>query len=480
MSPIDPHDPRLTAYALDELPAEERAAFEPLLRDDPAARAAVDEIRRTAAALESAFAAEPLPARSVALPALHPRHWLVQLVVDSWTLWVPAGVVAAFALFFWRVYLPQHPQRAGLAVVATGPRPGGVPGIPVAIDDTGAADGAGDLSRFGGHLPRPAAPTGIESASTTLKPSHFLTARQNPTSQFPVNVGDGAYGAVRRSVEAGLRPATGLVRIEELVNHFAFRYPQPAAGQAVGVSTEMHAAPWAADHLLVRIGLQGRDAAQPATTGVLPDRPTVAARDVLTASAAAEIRAIAARDVKVQVDFNPERVLAYRLLGYENRLLKRSDAELAAADQNLGAGRSVTALYEIIPLPLPPAPAATAAKPAPPPLADPADPMEWLTVKLRYADPAVQQARTLVIPLHASDTAALPPASADFQFAAAVAGFGLILQDNPNKEKVSWELVEALAREGLVDDPSGQREEFVSLVRKARALGPAEAVPAAQ
>lgn len=486
MPQIDQNDPRLTAYALDEMSAADRAAFEQLLRDDPAARAAVDEIRRTADALAAALASEPLPERSVVLATPRP-HWLRRLVSESWTLWLPVGAVACFAVFFWRVYLPDHQRRPAGTTNASAP--GRPAGIPVEFADAGSADGVGAASAE--VHPRPGPPTGLTSSATTLKPAHFLTARQNPTSQFAVNVGTAGYDVVRRSVESGELPPTGLVRIEEMVNYFSYRYPRPPATDPLAVSTEMHAAPWATGHLLVRIGLQGREAPAVASAKAAPvpapastesptaGRTTHAARELLTAVAADEIRAIAARDVKVQVDFNPDRVLAYRLIGYENRLVKRDDAELATPDNNLAAGRSVTALYEIIPLPLPAPPrTAVAAKPVPPPTPDPADTAAWLTVKLRYAEPAAPQGRTVIVPLHANAPADLPPPSADFKFAAAVAGFGLMLQNNPNKGTVSWDMIEELALPGLADDSGGRRHDFVSLVKKARALDSAPTPPA--
>ncbi len=486
MPKIDQNDPRLTAYALDEMSPAERAAFEPLLRDDPAARALVDDLGRIADLLADALAAEPLPARTVVLPAARRPHWLRRLVADSWTLWVPLGAVACFALFFWRVYLPGlDTQQPAAPVVATGPS-----GVPPGYTAVEVATTTGEGSAVGGDTaaprsPLPSAPTGLTAASTIVKTGHFLTARENPSSQFAVNVGTAAYADVRRSLEAGERPPTTLVRIEELVNAFPYRYPRPAGADALALATEMHSAPWAKDHLLVRIALQGRDTPAPATTaataptGATPpapagDRPSHAARELLAADAAAAIRSLAARDVKVQVDFNPEKVLAYRLIGYENRLIKSGDAE-PSSDNNLAAGRAITALYEVIPLPPPAAaPRTVAAQPVPPPTPDPSDTAAWLTVKLRYADPATARSRSVIVPLHAAVAADTPPASPDFQFAAAVAGFGLILQNNPNRGTASWDMVEELAQAGLADDTTGRRKEFVSLVKKARVVAPAE------
>ncbi len=482
MSKIDQNDPRLTAYALDAMPAAERAEFETLLRDDPAARVLVEDIRRTASALSSALASEPLPERSVVAPHTYTRpHWLRRLFTESWTIWVPLGAAAAFALFFWRVYIPEYRRQQDLAHNSTGTASARPSGIPIAMAD--APDGTAETSTATPASPSPSAPTGLESASTTLKTGYFLTARQNPSSRFAVNVDTAAYADVRRSLEAGERPSTGLVRIEELVNSFRYNYPQPTGDAALALSTEMHPAPWSDGHLLVRIGLQGRETAP----SLAAARSQDAAREHLTASAAAEIRAIAARDVKVQVDFNPERVLAYRLIGYENRLLK-GDAAESAVDNDLAAGRSVTALYEIIPLPAARPHTTVAAKPVPPPTPDPSDTAAWLTVKLRYTEPEAAKNRSVIVPLHANIAADTAPATPDFKFAAAVAGFGLILQDNPNRGTASWDMVEALANAGIATGDTvttNQRRDFLSLVQKARQIDssatPAPApAPAAQ
>jgi hypothetical protein len=471
MSQIDQNDPRLTAYALDEMSAAERAEFERLLRDDPAARAAVEEIRRTAAALAAALAAEPLPERSVEIHPTRP-HWLRRLVTESWTIWVPVAAAACFAVFFWRVYLPEYRRQQDLAHNNAGTVPSRSSGIPIEIAANGSPDAAAEAGTATPSSPLPSAPTGLESASTTLKTGYFLTARQNPSSRFAVNVDTAAYADVRRSLEAGERPSTGLVRIEELVNSFRYNYPQPTGDAALALSTEMHPAPWSDGHLLVRIGLQGREAA----SALAAARSQDAAREHLTASAAAEIRAIAARDVKVQVDFNPERVLAYRLIGYENRLIK-GDAAESAVDNDLAAGRSVTALYEIIPSPAAKPHATVAAKPVSPPTPDPSDTAAWLTVKLRYTEPGAAKNRSVIVPLHANIAAETAPATPDFKFAAAVAGFGLILQDNPNKGTASWDMIEALANAGIATGDTvttSQRRDFISLVQKARQVDSSE------
>jgi hypothetical protein len=487
MSMIDPNDQRLTAYALDEMSATERAEFETLLRDDPAARATIEDIRRTMAALGEALAQEPLPARAVELPVAR-SHWVRHLFAEQWTFWVPLGAAAGFALFFWSVYLPgynrrldaQHraDQRAHQQQIAI------VTQFPQLVASTPPPAPAVATAE---HVPAPAPTPGFNTAdANTIQPNYFLTALQNPLSTFALQVDSAAYGDVRRFLQAGERPPTGLVRIEELVNAFHYRYPQPAGPEPIAVSAELRPAPWAADHKLVRIALQGREptaASATATGGTTvaeatpPRHPNpvaqAEARRFLTDQAGAAIQTIA-HDVKVQVEFNPAKVLAYRLIGYENRLLKGDDFARPADGGTIGAGHAVTALYEIIPA------GAKADLPAPPELkyqhptaTTAAATNEWLTVKLRYKTPGNDTAKAAIVPLHSGRYDDEKAADPDFQFAAAVAGFGMLLQDNPFKGGMSWDMVEKLAESGVGSDEDGYRKEFVSLVKKARALDPA-------
>jgi hypothetical protein len=253
-----------------------------------------------------------------------------------------------------------------------------------------------------------------------------------------------------------------MVRIEELLNHFTFRYGNATSENPVVAATEVHPAPWDKDHLLVRFGLQGGDVT-PAESIHNTDSTHTEARAMLQQLAANDF---AARQLSVQVDLNPAKVMAYRLLGYDGRLFSREGVDSA----DLPAGRSVTALLEIVP---------RAARPQAevPPAALPdrkQDPAAWLTVTLRYQQAQGGPPRTVVVPLHALEETEAPPtvASPDFKFAASVAGFGLILQQNPNKGAADWDMVEKLAKAGLADDPDGRRGEFVSLVSKARAAAP--------
>jgi Ca-activated chloride channel family protein len=169
--------------------------------------------------------------------------------------------------------------------------------------------------------------------------------------------------------------------------------------------------------------------------------------------------------VKIQVEFNPARVAGYRLIGYENRLLRAEDFSDDTKDAgDMGAGHTVTALYEVVPLgadtdvtirgldslryrtPGAQLPSARS--------------NELGFVKLRYKDP---QAETSQLIEHVV-LDAVQPASVDLRFAAAVAGFAMLLRDS--EYCGSWTLADVLAaaRSSLGDDPHGYRAEFVRLV----------------
>jgi Ca-activated chloride channel family protein len=173
-----------------------------------------------------------------------------------------------------------------------------------------------------------------------------------------------------------------------------------------------------------------------------------------------------AKDVKIQVEFNPLKVKAYRLVGYENRILAKEDFNNDAKDAGeLGAGHSVTALYEIIPAgskqPVNEADELkyqqTGVKKGP--AAD-----EVMTVKLRYKKPRSETSTFMVVPVKDASVA-LASSSDNFRFSAAVAGFGMLLRESPFKNELSAGDVISLARASQGKDDEGYRAEFVSLVR---------------
>jgi Ca-activated chloride channel family protein len=180
-----------------------------------------------------------------------------------------------------------------------------------------------------------------------------------------------------------------------------------------------------------------------------------------------------AKDVKLQVEFNPAQVRAYRLIGYENRLLAKEDFDDDTKDGGeMGAGHSVTALYEVIPVG-----ARTDVAIAEDSLryqqtaltetASHGD--ELMLVKLRYKEPEGARSRLLVHPV-AADVRGSP--SDDLRFAAAVSAFGMLLRDSEFKGSANWRQVLELARAGRGADRSGYRGEFLRLAELAAQLGP--------
>ena len=192
------------------------------------------------------------------------------------------------------------------------------------------------------------------------------------------------------------------------------------------------------------------------------------ARKVLVREAGATLVTIA-KDVKIQVEFNPARVQAYRLLGYENRMLAKEDFADDKKDAGeMGAGHTVTALYEVVPVGAAPVVVAndsltyqevtlrtTASRTS-----------ELMTVKLRYKDPNGTRSRLLSTPVLDRGERGSP----DLQFASAVAAFAMVLRNSEYKGQASYDLVLRLAREARGQDPEGYRTEFVSMVERARTL----------
>jgi Ca-activated chloride channel family protein len=177
--------------------------------------------------------------------------------------------------------------------------------------------------------------------------------------------------------------------------------------------------------------------------------------------------ACVAKDVKFQVEFNPARVAAYRLIGYENRLLKDEDFRNDAKDAgDMGSGHQATVLYEIVPV------GVKIDLPGVDPLkyqqkvAAPSD--EWLTVKMRYKHPEAETSQELSAPLQGA--ALGKELSDDFRFAASAASFGMLLRDSKHKGVMTYAGVVEEAAGCVGKDANGHRKEFVELVKKARDL----------
>lgn len=435
----------------------------------------------------------------------------------------------------------------------------------------------------------------------------FRQAKDEPVTTFAIDVDRASYANIRRFLTAGQVPPPEAVRIEEMVNYFAYHYPQPENGVPFSITTEVAGCPWNPRSRLLRIGIQGRNLDQwkmapnnlvflidvsgsmsppqrlpllqsafrvlvnqlraedrvaivvyagaaglvlPSTSGA--DKEVIfGALDKLqsggsTAGGAgielayevasenflrdgnnrvilatdgdfnvgvssleeleqlierkrksgihlsvlgvgdnnyhdANLELLAdkgngnysyldslkeaekvfkheltgtlvtiAKDVKVQLEFDPAHVASYRQIGYENRALKNEDFDDDTKDAGeLGAGHSVTALYEITPV-------ANARG-------------RIATVKLRYKEPKEESSK-LIVAEASDDGKSAYAASPDLQFAAAVAELGMLLRNSPHKGTASFADVLHLARIAHGEDLDGTREEFVRLAESARAM----------
>ena len=178
-----------------------------------------------------------------------------------------------------------------------------------------------------------------------------------------------------------------------------------------------------------------------------------------------------AKDVKLQLEFNPARVQGYRLIGYENRMLNNEDFHDDKKDAGeMGSGHTVTALYEIIPAGiesryLQKVDSLKYQRQA----TSTAHQTELLTLKIRYKKPDGETSQ-LMKQVVTYQPQTWDKTSADFRFAASVAEFGLLLRDSEFKGNAQYKQVETLAKQALGRDPEGYRSEFIRLVKLAHSL----------
>jgi Ca-activated chloride channel family protein len=461
--------------------------------------------------------------------------------------------------------------------------------------------------------------------------NEFLASERNPLSTFSIDVDAASYSNVRRFVKSGQMPPKDAVRIEELINYFHYDYPKPTGVDPFSITTESAVCPWAPEHRLVGIGLQGRtfDVAEIPPSNLVflidvsgsmnePDKLPLlksslrllvgqlrkqdvvsivvyagAAGEVLPATSGADktrileaidnleaggstaggagiqlayatavanykktgnnrvilatdgdfnvgmssdaelIRLIEqkresgvyltvlgfgrgnlkdsrmeqladkgnghyayidgiaearkvfgneigatlftiAKDVKIQVEFNPAKVRGYRLIGYENRALAAEDFNNDRKDAgDLGAGHTVTALYEIVPdgAPLPdvkftPVDSLKYQTSRIDPHAYGSD--EIMTVKLRYKHPNDTVSKLITVPVKGG-AKAFASASENLRFSAAVAGWGMLLRDSHYKGSATFDEIAKIARGAVGSDQFGYRKEFVTLVEQSAA-----------
>jgi len=480
-----------------------------------------------------------------------------------------------------------------------------------------------------------AAPAPTDESYNKFVENKYQNPVDNPLSTFSVDVDNASYSNVRRFINQGQMPPKDAVRIEEMINYFKYQLPKPVGDEPVAIATELAAAPWNANHRLLRIGLKAREipmdklpesnlvflidvsgsmdqanklplvkqsmkmlveqlrkqdkvaivvyAGQaglvlPSTPGNEKEKINEAidnlsaggstaggAGIMLAYKVAAEnfkkggnkrivlatdgdfnvgassdqsmeelitekrkngvdlsimgfgmgnykdskMETLAdkgngnyayidniteahkalvsefggtmftvAKDVKLQLEFNPAKVQAYRLIGYENRMLAKEDFNNDKKDAgDMGSGHTVTALYEIIPAGIKDdyagsvdalkyqktdkkAPAASASA-------------EMLTIKFRYKQPQgdvskMQQVTVMDTPKN------FDKQSADYRFAAAVAEAGMLLRDSEYKNTATYDQAISIAKAAKGDDDEGYRSEFVRLMQSVKSMAKAE------
>jgi hypothetical protein len=412
-------DPKLTAYALDELDEAERAAILEEVATSPEVQREVQETQTMARLLRKEFAAEAEQLRyrentdatkaplSANLSDIRDDPWF-------WTRARPLAIAAVFAVF----------AVIGLAI-------------------------------FGSNKLREKEIAQADQRSTTIPPRSRAVEAEVEDAQNPI----ASYAIVQRFINDGLLPPKDSVRIEEMINYFTYNYPRPKPDELFSIDIEVAGCPWADSHRLVRIGFRGREIADP-----------VVKKDVAQQIDGTPVTI--AREVKIQVEFNSAMVTSRRLMGYDKRMLRKDFNNDEIDVGEIAAGHMVTALYEVVPV-------GGAASPSVPPV-DPlkysvppenarSNSSEMLTVKLRYKKPDGDKSELLERAV-VDDGKQFANASADFKFAAAVAEFGMLLRDSEFKGSGTMGAVLQWAQEGKSADTNGYRAGFLELVRKAQVL----------
>jgi hypothetical protein len=418
-------DPKLTAYALDELDEPERSAIARATADSPEMQRFVANTQDLARALRSQYRLE-LQRGLVAPEKLRTFH--------GDTFWPNAGPLAIAALI------------AVLAVVGA-----------VMFSGNESRTSAPSGSSLSGPLameraqPNQFTPVEVEDgarlsqnekfeadagpyAFTGERP--FVSVMSRPRASVPLVVNSASYLDVRRSIDAGLLPPRESVRIEGMINHFPYEYPQPTTGEPISLNLDVVTCPWEPTHWLVRIGLKG-------------------------------YQAIAVHaDSDIEVEFNPRRVASYRLIGYDRQKTEtQSSNEENVGSHSIAAGYTLTTLYEVVPLK---GVGNAAHTQMPSSAGEASEPL--LSAKLQLKTRGNDSAGGL-IQRTVSDTGFdFAAASNDLKFAAAVAEFGMILRDSEYKGKGSLQQVIEWAQQGMGTDVNGYRADFIELVRKAQTL----------
>jgi len=261
-------DPKLTAFALDELYEPERSTIAREVFDSPEAQRAVEETRELAQLLQSEYAAEreEEPATPSNLIDIRDDPWF-------WTRARPLAVAAAIAICAVIVGLAVFPfphaefnmagsNRVNLPAAEPSDVPAEVERVIVTGSEIPTAEEVGpDGSEFADLIPGRYRQDFNTATYDHIEENPFLDAKTNPLSTFSIDVDTASYSNIRRFINEGTLPPKDAVRVEEMINYFSYDYPQPTDDKPFAVHVDVAGCPWESVHRLVRIGLKGREIA---------------------------------------------------------------------------------------------------------------------------------------------------------------------------------------------------------------------------
>ena len=243
-------DPKLTAYALDELSGAEKAAMESAVATSPEAQQFVRQVRELSGALQTEYETE-----REAHPVAHTNVVPMFQKDEPWSISRRLALAASIALLALVGAIAVGTYKLGSLHEAPSPRQ-----AYVASDSDIPAEA---------QLEEPAPPLPSEKVSSQpdfntarygyFAENRFFAALADPLSTFSIDVDTASYSNIRRFIERGELPPKDAVRIEEMINYFTYDYPQPNDDAPFSVNLDAASCPWQPSHRLVRIGLKGRE-----------------------------------------------------------------------------------------------------------------------------------------------------------------------------------------------------------------------------
>lgn len=264
----------------------------------------------------------------------------------------------------------------------------------------------------------------------------FTDVLQKPVSRFGLKKRTKTYPTIKRYIEKNELPPRELVKIDEMVNYFQYDYPLPSGEHPFAVYTEIHQCPWNKKHLLLHVGFQAM---------------------IVPGSEVKKQKFIVASDMKIKVSFNKDTVLAYRLIGYGSRRPKLGNEKASwKHNRELKMGQSTTTLYELVPEQQE-SEARDIRK------------THAASIKVDYLDPSERKQKQLAHKVFLNNHPEQKP-SKDFQFAAGVARFGMMLKKPGKNHKTTLATLLEQTGKAITRDPKGIKKGFLRLLESYREM----------